>query len=72
VKLCTKTEIFLHFHGADSRYETPSFVLLLAIFATNSTGKLAFLDGMIGVGQAEVDAAGNTDITSWEFETGIL
>jgi hypothetical protein len=32
---------------------------------------LAFLDGMIAVGQADVDAAGNTDITLWEFETGI-
>jgi hypothetical protein len=41
------------------------------IFETNSTGQLAFLDGMIGVGQANVDEAGNTNITLWEFETGI-
>jgi hypothetical protein len=45
--------------------------LVIAIFETNSTGQLAFLDGMIAVGQADVDAAGNTDITLWEFETGI-
>lgn len=41
------------------------------IFETNSTGQLAFLDGMIAVGQADVDAAGNTNITLWEFQTGI-
>lgn len=46
--------------------------VVIAIFETNSTtGELAFLDGMIGVGQADIDAAGNTDITLWEFETGI-
>jgi hypothetical protein len=46
--------------------------VVTAIFETNSTiGELAFLDGMIGIGQANVDAAGNTDITLWEFETGI-
>lgn len=44
---------------------------VIAIFETNSTGQLAFLDGLIAVGQADVDAAGNTDITLWEFETGI-
>jgi hypothetical protein len=46
--------------------------IVIAIFETNSTtGELAFLDGMIAVGQADVDEAGNTDITLWEFETGI-
>jgi hypothetical protein len=45
--------------------------VVIAIFETNSTGQLALLDGMIGIGQADVDAAGNTDITLWEFETGI-
>ena len=45
--------------------------VVIAIFETNSTGQLAFLDGLIAVGQADVDAAGNTDITLWEFETGI-
>jgi hypothetical protein len=46
--------------------------VVIAIFETNSTtGQLAFLDGMIGVGQADVDEAGNTDIALWEFETGI-
>ena len=45
--------------------------VVTAIFETNSTGQLAFLDGMIAVGQADVDAAGNTNITLLEFETGI-
>ena len=45
--------------------------VVTAIFETNSTGQLAFLDGMIAVGQAEVDAVGNTNITLWEFETDI-
>ena len=47
--------------------------VVIAIFEANSTtgGELAFLDGMIAVGQADVDAAGNTDITLREFETGI-
>jgi hypothetical protein len=45
--------------------------VVTAIFETNSTGQLAFLDGMIAVGQAEVDAAGNTTISLWEFQTRI-
>jgi hypothetical protein len=45
--------------------------VVTAIFETNSTGQLAFLDGMIAVGQAEVDAVGNTNVTLWEFETDI-
>ena len=46
--------------------------VVIAIFETNSTtDELAFLDGMIAVGQADIDEAGNTDITLWEFETGI-
>lgn len=45
--------------------------VVIAIFKTNSTGALAFLDGMIGVGEADIDAAGNTDTALWEFETGI-
>jgi hypothetical protein len=45
--------------------------VITVIFETNSTGQLAFLDGMIAVGQADVDAAGNTTITLWEFQTGI-
>ncbi len=45
--------------------------VVIAIFKTNSTGQLAFLDGVIAVGQANVDAAGNTDIALWELETGI-
>jgi hypothetical protein len=55
-------------HDVNARTEKG---VVTAIFETNSTGQLAFLDGMIAVGQADVDAAGNTDITLWEFETGI-
>jgi hypothetical protein len=55
-------------HDANARTEKGA---VIAIFETNSTGQLAFLDGLIAVGQADVDAAGNTDITLWEFETGI-
>ncbi len=55
-------------HNVNARTEKG---VVIAIFETNSTGQLMFLDGMIAVGQANVDAAGNTDITLWEFETGI-
>ena len=55
-------------HDVNARTEKG---VVIAIFETNSTGQLVFLDGMIAVGQADVDAAGNTDITLWEFETGI-
>ena len=41
------------------------------IFKTNSTGQLAFPDGLIAVGQVDLDAAGNTTIILWEFLTGI-
>lgn len=54
-------------HDVNARTEKG---VVIAIFETNSTGQLTFLDGMIAVGQADVDAAGNTDITLWEFETG--
>jgi hypothetical protein len=55
-------------HAVNARTEKG---VVIAIFETNSTGQLASLDGMIAVGQADVDAAGNTNITLWEFETGI-
>jgi hypothetical protein len=45
--------------------------VVTAVFETSSTGQLAFLDGMIAVGQADVDAAGNTTISLSEFQTGI-
>ena len=46
--------------------------VVIAIFETNSTtSQMAFLDGMIAVGQADVDEADNTDIKLWKFETGI-
>jgi hypothetical protein len=44
-------------HDVNSRTEKG---IVTAIFETNSTGQLAFLDGMIGVGGADVDEAGNT------------
>jgi hypothetical protein len=46
-------------HNVNARTEKG---IVIAIFATNSTGELAFLDGMTGVGQADIDAAGDTDI----------
>ena len=57
-------------HDVQTRTEK---CVVIAIFEANSTtgGELAFLDGMIPVGQADVDQAGNTDISLWEFETGI-
>jgi hypothetical protein len=45
--------------------------VVAVVFETNSTDDLAFLDGLIGIGQADVDAVGNREITLWEFETGI-
>ncbi len=55
-------------HDVNARTEKG---VVIVIFETNSTGELAFLDGMIAVGQADVNPAGDTDITLWEFETGI-
>jgi hypothetical protein len=55
-------------HDVKTRTEK---VVVTVIFETNSTGQVAFLDGMIAVGQADVDAAGNTTISLWEFQTGI-
>ena len=55
-------------HDVNARTEKG---VVIAIFKTNSTGQLEFLYGMIAVGQADVDEAGNTNITLWEFETGI-
>ncbi|HEY1247922.1 MAG TPA: hypothetical protein VGE97_02935 [Nitrososphaera sp.] len=57
-------------HDVNARTEKG---VVIAIFETNSTtGQLAPLDGVIAVGQADVDAVGNTNISLWEFETGIL
>jgi hypothetical protein len=39
----------------------------VAYFATNSTGKLAFLDNMVAVIQDEVQPNGDTLITAWEW-----
>jgi hypothetical protein len=38
----------------------------VAYFTTNSTGRLAFLDNMVGVIQDEVQPNGGTFITAWE------
>ena len=55
-------------HDVNARTEKD---IITAIFETNSAGQQSFLDGMIAVGQANVDAAGNTEITLWQFETSI-
>jgi hypothetical protein len=39
----------------------------VTFFATNSTGKLAFLDNMVAVIQDEVQPNGDTIITAWEW-----
>ena len=39
----------------------------VAYFATNSTGKLAFLDNMVAVIQDEIQPNGDTLITAWEW-----
>jgi hypothetical protein len=39
----------------------------VAYFTTNSTGKLAFLNNMVGVIQDEVQPNGGTFITAWEW-----
>jgi hypothetical protein len=39
----------------------------VAYFTTNSTGRLAFLDSMVGVIQDEVQPNGDTFITAWEW-----
>ena len=39
----------------------------VAYFTTNSTGRLAFLDNMVGVIQDKVQPNGDTFITAWEW-----
>jgi hypothetical protein len=45
--------------------------LAIAIIHTNSTGRLAPLDGMILVGQEEFQPDGRALITFWEWQSGI-
>jgi hypothetical protein len=45
--------------------------VVIAIFYTNSTGRFASLDGTIAVGTAEVEPSGNTNISLWQYNTGI-
>ena len=45
--------------------------VVIAIFYTNSTGRFAPLDGTIAVGTADVESSGNTDISLWQYNTGI-
>jgi hypothetical protein len=45
--------------------------IAIAIIHTNSTGRLAPLDGMILVGQEEIQPDGRPMITYWEWESGI-
>jgi hypothetical protein len=45
--------------------------IAIAVFHTNSTGKLAPLDGMILLGQDEFLPDGSAFITFWEWQSGI-
>jgi hypothetical protein len=45
--------------------------IAIAVFHTNSTGKLAPLDGMILTGQDEFLPDGSAFITFWEWQSGI-
>jgi hypothetical protein len=45
--------------------------IAIAVFQTNSTGKLAPLDGMIMVGEDELPQEGNSTVTLWEWQSGI-
>ena len=45
--------------------------IAIAIFHTNSTGKLAPLDGMILAGQEEIQPDGTGLTTLWEWQSGI-
>ena len=45
--------------------------IAIAIIPTNSTGKLAPLNGMIVVGQEEIQPDGRPMITCWEWQSGI-
>jgi hypothetical protein len=45
--------------------------IAIAVFHTNSTGKLAPLDGMILAGQDEFLPDGSAFITFWEWQSGI-
>ena len=45
--------------------------IAIAVIHTNSTGRLAPLDGMILVGQEEIQPDGRALLTYWEWESGI-
>jgi hypothetical protein len=45
--------------------------IAIAVIHTNSTGRLAPLDGMILVGQEEIQPDGRALITFWEWQSGI-
>jgi hypothetical protein len=45
--------------------------ILIAVFDTNSTARLAPLDDMIMAGHAEFDPEGTTFTTLWEWQSGI-
>jgi hypothetical protein len=45
--------------------------IAIAIIHTNSTGRLAPLDGMILVGQEEIQPDGRPMLTYWEWQSGI-
>jgi hypothetical protein len=45
--------------------------IAIAIIHTNSTGRLAPLDGMILIGQEEFQPDGRALLTYWEWQSGI-
>jgi hypothetical protein len=45
--------------------------IAMAVAHTNSTGKLAPLDGMILLGQEEFQSDGSRLVTMWEWQSGI-
>ena len=45
--------------------------IAIAVFYTNSTGRLAPLDGMILAGQEEILPDGSALSTYWEWQSGI-
>ncbi len=46
--------------------------IVIALLHTNSTGRLALLDGMILIGQMELPPGEDRFITFWEWQSGIL
>jgi len=52
------------------RFTSPGKIRLTGslFFETSSTGKLAFLNNLVGVFEYETDESGNTSATVWEWK----